>query len=417
MKCLQIDHAAFALSVFVLGCSSSPVPELGAQGGGASLSGGASSTTSSGGVTSAAGAPTSTSSGGATSAGGAPGSGGAPSAGGATANGGAHSGGLLSTGAAGATMSTNGGRAGGGGAPSGGRSNAGGRSSGGTAAGGTAAGGMAGASTAGGGGGGSTGGDVPKTEGCGATSWPTSKDSYTIDVAGTSRSYILRLPNNYDPNHPYRLILAYHWLNGTSQNVANGGGATGKPFYGLWDLAEGSTIFVAPQGINNAWPNSSGRDVEFTRVLLAELSKQLCIDKTRIFAEGFSMGGSMSYALACAMGDVVRAVAVHSGGPMSGCVKHDKPVPYFMTHGTKDSVCTYPEYGVPQLNDFAKINGCTAQSLPTPSGNTPSCVDFAGCKAGYPVRACIFVGDHTPSPPSPQNTWVPAESWKFLSQF
>jgi polyhydroxybutyrate depolymerase len=271
--------------------------------------------------------------------------------------------------------------------------------------------------------GGAAANDV-KTAGCGASSWPMSKAGLTIDVSGTSRSYILRIPDDYDTNHPYRLILAFHWLNGTAENVANGNsGATGKPFYGLWDLAGGSTIFVAPQGAGNAWPDSGhsdtteGQDLAFTRALLAQLESQLCIDKTRIFAEGFSMGGSMSYAVACAMGDIVRGVAVHSGGPMSGCVQHDKPVAYFMTHGTQDQVCTYPAYGVPQLEDFAMLNGCMSQTLPMPSGQMPSCVDFEGCSAAHPTRACIFVGPHTPSPPMTSNTWVPQETWDFISQF
>jgi len=210
------------------------------------------------------------------------------------------------------------------------------------------------------------------------------------------------------------LILAYHWLNGTAQNVASGN------YYGLLSPSAGSTIFAAPQGIGNAWRDSGrtsttgGEDINFTKALLDELTSKLCIDKSRIFAEGFSMGGSMSYAVACAMGDVVRGVVAHSGGPMSGCVQHTKPVPYFMTHGTEDRVCTYPAYGVPQINDFAKVNGCMSQAMPTPSGTGHACVDFPGCMPGYPARACIFVGDHTPSPPG---NWVPGETWKFISQF
>jgi hypothetical protein len=151
---------------------------------------------------------------------------------------------------------------------------------------------------------------------------------------------------------------------------------------------------------------------------------------SRIFCEGFSVGGGMAYGMACTMGDVVRGVAVHSGGPMSGCGKPDKPVAYFMTHGANDTECTYPGYGVPQLQDFAKENGCTSpdptlsrdaftKTMPVPtddSGETPACVDFMGCKQGYPTRACIFVGGHTPAPGG-TTSWVPAETWKFLSQF
>jgi len=271
---------------------------------------------------------------------------------------------------------------------------------------------------------GGSGSGATKSAGCGAASWPTTKTGLTISVSGSSRGYNLRVPDNYDTNHPYRMILAFHWLNGTASDVTNGNNwATGKPYFGLWDLAGGSTIFVAPQGIGNGWSNSNGSDVAFAKALVAQLETQLCIDTSRIFAEGFSMGGSMSYAVACAMGDIVRAVAVHSGGPMSGCDKSQRvPVPYFMTHGTKDSVCTYPAYGVPQLADYAGLDGCTTTtaSLPTPtdgSGKTPACLDFAGCKAGYPVRSCLFVGDHTPSPGGTNSSWVPAETWKFLTQF
>ena len=229
------------------------------------------------------------------------------------------------------------------------------------------------------------------------------------------------MPDSYDSNHPYRLIVAYHWLGGSANDVTNGSWPAG-PYYGLLSYAGTNTIFVAPQGIGNGWGNSDGQDVEFSRQLIIQLENQLCVDKSRIFCEGFSMGGSMSYAMACAMADTIRAVAVHSGGPMSGCVQHGTPIAYFMTHGIKDSVCTYPGYGVPQLADFAKLDGCTTttSSLPTPtdnSGATPACLDFAGCNSAYPVRACLFVGDHTAAPPSPSNTWVPAESWKFFSQF
>jgi hypothetical protein len=185
-------------------------------------------------------------------------------------------------------------------------------------------------------------------------------------------------------------------------------------------MAAGSTIFAAPQGINNAWPDTGrsrtmgGQDIAFTKALVDELTGKLCVDRSRMFAEGFSMGGSMSYAIACALPELVRAVVVHSGGPMSGCVQHTKPVPYFMTHGTTDNVCTYPDYGVPQINEFAMLNGCMPHAMPTPSGTTPACVDFMGCMPSSPTRACIFVGGHTPSP---SGNWVPKESWQFIAQF
>ena len=272
----------------------------------------------------------------------------------------------------------------------------------------------AGTSSGGSGGGGSAG--TTKSKGCGAASWPKSKNDLTIMVGGKARTYNLQVPDNYDTNKPYRFIFAIHWLNGTAKNVTDG------KYYGLLPLSENSTIFVAPQGINNGWSDSGnsktkgGQDVELMQALLTEMENTLCIDTTRIFSEGFSMGGSMSYALACAMGATLRGVAVHSGGPMSGCMNHTTPVAYFMTHGTKDSVCTYPQYGVPQIEDFAKLNGCQTATLATPTSDQGVCIDYPGCSAGHPTRGCTFVGDHTYNPGGSKQ-WVPAETWKFISQF
>ena len=373
--------------------------------GGAPTTGGASMTVRTGG-----GPATGGSSAGTAATGGRVGTGGA-----STGAGGAATGGTIS-GTGGATKSTGGNSNGAGGAATGGRTGAGGTS-----------GGIGGANTGGQSTAGSSGtsADPVKSDGCGKTPSLKTGTGLSITVSGTSRTYNLSVPSPYDNTKAYRLIMSYHWMGGTANDVTNGGVA--KPYYGLWDLAQGSTIFVAPQGTSNQWTNSGGVDVEFSRQLITLMESEFCIDKSRIFCEGFSMGGSMSYAMACAMGDTIRGVAVHSGGPMSGCVSHTKPVAYFMTHGTKDSVCTYPTYGVPQLQDFAKVDGCKTPdpslsatafeaALPEPTSTAGACVDFTGCQAGYPVRSCLFVGDHTPSPDGTSG-WVPKESWKFISQF
>lgn len=367
---------------------SSPVTG-GASTGGANATGGSSPAT--GGRSTGGASPTT----GGKATGGTPNVGGTETGGASPATGGKASGGVATNTGGKAT----------GGKATGGAPN----STGGVSAGGQAAGGAAGSS-----------GDVVKSPGCGKAAPYTGQQTRNISVSGTNRSYIVRLPDNYDSNHAYRLILSIHCLNGTAAGVASGSTGTNYQFYGLLKLAANSTIFVAPQGINNSWPSGN---VPFLKALITDLEDNLCIDTSRVFAEGFSMGGSMSYALACEIPDMIRGVAVHSGGPMSGCNKKNKPVAYFMTHGTKDSVCTYPGYGVPQIVDFASINGCQAMDIantlkPTDtSGMTPVCADYQGCSAGFPARACIFVGDHTPSPGGEAKTWVPAETWKFITQF
>jgi hypothetical protein len=170
---------------------------------------------------------------------------------------------------------------------------------------------------------GSEGDPVAVSPGCGTTR-ELMNGRRTIQSGGMNREYILRVPDDYDNTRPYRLILAYHWLNGNANQVANGGmgGSTEDPYFGLFDLAENSTIFVAPEGLPSfmglGWDNPSGRDVTLTDAILEEVLGDLCIDRTRIFATGFSFGAGMSHALACARADVFRGVALYAGAQISG---------------------------------------------------------------------------------------------------
>jgi poly(3-hydroxybutyrate) depolymerase len=275
-------------------------------------------------------------------------------------------------------------------------------------------------------------GNAGPSAGCGKTTTLKGQSELKITSGGKERSYVIRIPDDYDNNHPYRFIVSIHPLTGYAVDVAN---QKGYEYDGLWNLAnpkngKGTTIFASPQGLKSkimggnytGWSNPGGEDVEFIRSIITKYENELCIDTTRIFAEGFSMGGSMSYALACALPGKIRAVAVHSGGPMSGCDSTVRgPVAYFMTHGNLDSVCVYPDYGVSIAQDIASVNGCKKFNIanelkPTDaSGKTPVCASFQDCKTGYPCRACIFAGKHVPNPGN--NGWVADSSWKWFLQF
>ncbi|MEO3751437.1 hypothetical protein [Streptomyces sp. B6B3] len=166
------------------------------------------------------------------------------------------------------------------------------------------------------------------TAACGQN--PTLRDgTHTIQSGGQSRTFILDLPDNYDPNHPYRLVLGLHWWGGTAEDVATGRTVeTGTwAYYGLQRLANSSTIFVAPQGIDNGWANSGGQDVTFIDDILRLLESDLCVNTEQRFSIGFSYGGAMSYSLACSRPDVFRAVVVQSSpGQLSGCAGGTQPV-------------------------------------------------------------------------------------------
>ncbi|GGN50285.1 poly(3-hydroxybutyrate) depolymerase [Actinoplanes campanulatus] len=251
------------------------------------------------------------------------------------------------------------------------------------------------------------------TAGCGKA--PTLRDgTYTIQSGGQARTYILRLPANYTSTQSYRLVVGLHWLNGSANDViANG-------FYGLQQRSGNSAVFVAPQGLDAGWANTGGRDVTLVDDILRVVENDLCIDTSQRFALGFSYGGAMSYALACARPAVFRAVAPIAGANLSGCSSASQPVAYFGIHGIRDSVLNISS-GRTIRDSFVRANGCAAQNPPEPAqgSGTHLTTAYSGCRSGYPVQWAAFDGDHVPLPVDRNagTSWVSGEVWQFFSQF
>jgi poly(3-hydroxybutyrate) depolymerase len=404
----QLELVSAVMSVAMAACSSSTPATSGSGGdkgsggkpgsGGQPATGGVNGTggTGSGGTTSTAGA---TGSGGKTGTGGKTGSGGAVATGGAQATGGTTGAGG-STGAGGETTRDGGpGRDG--------------RAAGGSGSGGSGT-------------GGSTGGDVDggtgpaQSAGCGKTPSSTLKNSpsdttfnqNTISVSGTSRQFIIRWPDDYKNTTPYRLIIGLHGAGGKGADVA---GKTSKEgaYFGLWDLAKGSTIFIAPSagGSNRYWDATS--DTAFVKAILEQVLGELCIDTSRIMLEGFSQGAALSWTLACGMEGVFRAAVGHSGGGVANPSKCS-PVAYFGSGGKKENVTQ-----TTQSDQFAKWNGCTVETFAAAPTGGHACYDYKNCSAGHPVRWCPFDDSHMPDPADSgkSTSWMPSEVWPFISQF
>ena len=354
------------------------------------------------------GAPADTGQGGAGPGGsGATGSGGTSGGGGATAMAGA--GGVIGNGGAAGSASGSAGAGGGvAGAAGGGTGAAGRGGSGGSAAGGAA--GMAAAGNGGNAGSGTgvagAGGGAMPSAGCG-TANPPASGRYTIDVAGTAREYIIKMPAGYNNQRPYRLIFAFHGGMYDAASVDAGGAPSPSgPYYGIEPLAGGTAIFVAPQALSGSWQNTSGRDVAYVNAMITRLESQLCIDQSRIFATGFSFGGIMTLALGCAEADQFRAIAPMSG-QIQGTCGGSAAIAYWSSHGTNDTTIT-PTDGAMARDMFRTRNGCTMNTMP---GDRAGCVDYQGCSAGHPVTWCSFTGTHMPPP------YAGEAIWAFFSRF
>jgi len=275
---------------------------------------------------------------------------------------------------------------------------------------GTAGNGSGGAGTAGSSGG--IGGGAMMSGGCGKT--PTLKNSpsattFTYNVitsGGMSRQYILRWPDNYDKSHPYRLIIGLHGATGSGRDIARA-----PAYFGLFDLSQGSTIFIAPDAVGGLW--SAAQDTTFVSDILKQVEADLCIDLTRVELEGFSQGAAMSWTLACALPGTFRAAVGHSGGGVANPTAC-QPIPYMGSLGLQEGNGQNT-----QTDQFARFNGCTITTLPRAPTGGHVCTDYTGCPAGKPVRWCSYDGGHTPSPTDAGKSasWMPSEVWPFLSQF
>ena len=109
----------------------------------------------------------------------------------------------------------------------------------------------------------------------------TDKPSYetrTYDDNGTSRSYQLMLPWNYDKDYnadrSYPLMINVHY--------------SGSLIAGKTDRMQDYPCFCLNSAANNDW----------TYAIVAELVAKYRIDKNRIYLAGFSAGGSGSYPFA-----------------------------------------------------------------------------------------------------------------------
>lgn len=382
---LGLAPLGFAASI---GCSEGTDDGVGQAGSGGTLS--------SGGMSGAAG--TSAGNGNAAANGGA--SAGQGGSSGSSGSGGANAG---SGGASGAAATS--GQGGSGGA-SGGSAGQAGTSSGGMAGLAGAAGlggasGTAGASGASGSGG--SGGDGAEPS-MGCNNEPTLESGEgSVMSGGMERTYELRLPDDYDNTHPYRLMLGFHGANGNSSQVA-------PSYFGLWNLSEGSTIFVAPDAVDGLW--NATRDTAMVSDLIEQLSNDLCIDTSRIGIEGFSQGGAMVWTLACALPGTFRFAVVHSGGglPMpQSC----EPIPFFSALGTDGS-------GQGMSSDyFAEVNGCTVEPLPEAPSGGHACTNYEDCDEGFPTRWCDYDAGHLPDPrdAGQNSSWVPGEVWNFIKDY
>lgn len=170
------------------------------------------------------------------------------------------------------------------------------------------------------------------------------RNNGSVVSSGQKREYQLYVPRSYDRTRPAPLVISMH---------SAGGWPVQQMELSEWNrLAESQGfIVVYPSGIGSAGPrvwhvdNGSGlgRDVTFISELIDKLEAAYNIDPLRIYANGISNGGGMSFVLSCTLSNRIAAVGMVAAAqtlPWSWCTDQ-RAVPMIAFHGTGDPMVPY----------------------------------------------------------------------------
>ena len=243
---------------------------------------------------------------------------------------------------------------------------------------------------------------------CSGKAYQSGNHNMSVTVDGKKRTFIMHVPSAYKGDKPVPLVVDYHPVMGSGSGQLNG------TTYKAQTDPEG-VISLYPDGTKSADSRKMGPgwnvgpccsdddDVKFSREMIAAVEEKVCIDKKRVYATGFSMGGGMSNHVACFMSDVYAAVApagMDLNTTNSAKCNPERPISVIMFRGTSDPVCKYQGgdsgYGdglnflgaERNFKFWAEKNGCEG----SPSKNSDGCQEYSKCKDGTKVVLCTKQG-------------------------
>ena len=249
---------------------------------------------------------------------------------------------------------------------------------------------------------------------------PGFSQTQRMTIAGVQRSYILHAPSGLD-NPP--LVLNIHGFNMS---------ASSEQGYTQMDKIADRDKFIVvyPDALPNSsnqqsWDLTGNNDYTFLLAIIDTVDKKYQIDRSRIYACGFSQGGFMSFQLACRYSDIFAAIAPTSGlitmGGGGACTLK-RPLSMRLTFGT-DDVAT-PAQFMQCVTTWLALDSCPSTPVitrPYPASNPNSVVTriyYGPCAQGTEVIAdSIHTGQHEWPMNTSDRINNSEETWAFLKKF
>lgn len=245
------------------------------------------------------------------------------------------------------------------------------------------------------------------SSGCGGAAPSVGADGLleaTIESSGGSRTYLVYVPQGYDPAVPAPVAYVFHGA--TSNKEQQLAYSDYRPY-----ADEDGALLVLPDALGepSRWspfgPAIAGvegvDDLVFFDDLAATIEGDLCVDPTRVLVSGMSSGGFMAASVACTRSDRVTAA-----GPVTATVwtqtwcADAEPVAYAYFHGTDDAVVPFdggansPGPVEETSQAWADQNGCTEAPTDEPIGTEVVHREWAGCAAATDLYI-VEGGGHT----------------------
>ena len=161
-----------------------------------------------------------------------------------------------------------------------------------------------------------------------------------INIDDRTREYYVSLPQ--DTSKPFPLIINFHGF--LSHAIDQ------KEFSQMDNYAHQNGVGVIyPEGVKRSWNvgkaiYNNENDIGFVNALIDSVSSKYNIDSDRIYACGFSNGGTFSYELICGLSNKIAAFGSVGGNFIINekrVCNIDREIPLIHIHGTKDKLQKY----------------------------------------------------------------------------
>jgi polyhydroxybutyrate depolymerase len=231
---------------------------------------------------------------------------------------------------------------------------------------------------------------------------PGREANETVHTATLTGTYELLVPRTYNADRPAPLIVLFYGFDSTPSQFSS---LTALPARGAKD---GYLVAVPhTQAGEPEWQFSgTGTDATFVNGVVTALEQRYCVDRSAVFAAGFSAGAAFTIAYSCAHENQIAAITTVAVEFQLGC---KKPMPILAFHGTKDPLVRYQNgtigLSLPgikvrgtelNMSDWARLDHCRPDPRRSVIGSQVIRQQWERCtRATQVILYTIVGGGHT----------------------